>query len=70
MTIDQICRMTNKPEVLNALHACRPGHPLNNSNQWRNAHFLAAHQPSYVIPDDAVAWLAERATAEHVHANT
>lgn len=57
MTIDQICQMTTNPELLNALHACRPGHPLKNAYSWYNAYFLAAQRPSYEINSAAVNWL-------------
>lgn len=66
MTIDQICSMTTNPTVLNALHACRPNHPLNKITErpWRNAWFLAAQQPSYVINSDALDWLYKQAKQE------
>lgn len=65
MTIDQITAQTTKPEVLNALHACRPGHPLNNKFQWRNAYTLAAQNGGYFgIHSDAIEWLKEQAIRE------
>jgi hypothetical protein len=57
MTIDQICQMTTNPELLNALHACRPNHPLKNAHSWYNAYSLAAQRPSYEINLEAVNWL-------------
>lgn len=65
-TIDKICSLTNKPSVLNALHACRLGHPMNSPTQWRNAYCICAQQPSYVIPSDAIVWLAEQVRHEDV----
>jgi len=64
-TIDKICELTNKPSLLNALHACRDGHPLNKTadRPWRNAHFVAMQQPSYVIPTDACDWLLSQSRA-------
>jgi hypothetical protein len=65
-TIDKVCRLTTKPSLLNALHACRPDHPWNRIavRPWLNAYILAAQQPSYVIPSDALAWLGDKATKE------
>jgi hypothetical protein len=67
-TLDKICSLTTKPEVLNALHACRPGHPWNKTakNPWRNAWFIASQQPSYVISCDATAWLEKQAKEEEI----
>jgi hypothetical protein len=64
-TLDRVCQLTRKPAVLNALHACREGHPLNKTEPrpWLNAWFLASAQPSYVIPADACDWLKEQADA-------
>ncbi len=64
MNIETICRMTTRPEVLNALHACRHNHPLNNPFQWRNAYALASQQPSYVIDCAATCWLEKQAKQE------
>jgi hypothetical protein len=65
-TIDKVCQLTSNPTVLNALHACRPDHPWNKDavRPWFSAYFIAAQQPSYVIPSDAIAWLLERAADE------
>lgn len=63
-TIDRICALTTNPEVLNAFHACQPGHPLNNAWQWRNAWAMALQRPSHEIQCDAVAWLLVQATIE------
>lgn len=64
-SLDKICEMTNNPEILNALHACRDGHPLNKIaiNPWHNAAWLAQNQPSYVIPSAAIGWLLEQSRA-------
>lgn len=61
MDIDQICQMTTNPELLNALHACRPNHPLQNAHSWWKAYALASQRPSYEIPMSAVNWLKEKA---------
>lgn len=57
MDIDTICQMTRNPELLNALHACRPGHPLKTAHSWYQAFFLAAQRPSHEISLEAVNWL-------------
>lgn len=57
MDIDTICKMTTNPEMLNALHACRKGHPLNHPNAFRDAVFLAKQRPSYEISYEAIGWL-------------
>ncbi len=64
-TIDRICELTKKPEMLNALHACREGHPWNKSavNPWLSAWFLCGQQPGYYMPADATAWLRKQAAA-------
>jgi hypothetical protein len=64
MTLDQICNMTKSPTMLNALHACRPGHPLNNKFQWRDAWALAAQRPAYELDCAVTAWLAKQARHE------
>ena len=68
MTIDQICQMTTNPETLNALHACRPGHSLNNRYQWRDAWAMASQRPSYEISCAATDWLKKQAIKEEVSA--
>lgn len=60
MTIDQICQQTTNPSLLNALHACRDGHPLNKITPapFFNAYMLAAQQPYAKRPDSlAIDWL-------------
>ena len=64
MTLAEICSGTTNPEMLNALHACRPAHPLNNKFQWRNAWALACQRPSYEISNAMTGWLAEHAEKE------
>lgn len=63
MTIDQICQMTTKPSVLNALHACRPDHPWNKITKtpWLNAYAVASQQPAYHISGAATDWLLAQA---------
>jgi hypothetical protein len=59
MTIDEACQMTTDPTLLNALHACRVGHPWNvpGVNHWRRAYFLAAQRPSYETTYLVTDWL-------------
>lgn len=66
MNIDKICQMTTSSEILNALHACRDKHPLNNPMAWRNAYCLAAQQKSYIISSEAVEWLYQAAERERL----
>lgn len=37
--LNAICSAVTQTQTLNALHACRPGHPLNSGDMWawRNA---------------------------------
>ena len=62
MTLNEICQMTENPELLNALHACREGHPMNGAFQWRNAHSLAIQSRDTTL--SAVFWLKTRADKE------
>ncbi len=57
MTIDEVCQMTKSPSMLNALHACRHGHPWNvqGINHWFNAYFLALQHRE--INATACSWL-------------
>lgn len=57
--LNSICEMTKNPTVLNALHACRDGHPLNNANSFKHAWFLASQHRD--IPSNAVEWLRKQA---------
>ena len=63
ISIDNLCRETTNAEMLNTLHACRDGHPLNNSHQWRNAYVMAS-QRRHEFSGAMVAWLRERAEQE------
>lgn len=49
--IDRICKSTTRPDTLNALHACRPGHPWNKDNLycWRNASSLVAQDRNCIF---------------------
>lgn len=62
--LDTICRQTTAPSVLNALHACRDGHPLNRDNKycWRNAHSIALRDRGISSRDTD--WLASMAKIE------
>ena len=47
--INILCSSGNlSAESLNALHACRSGHPLNNPHQWRNAAFTLAGRGPWI----------------------
>jgi hypothetical protein len=64
MDIDTICKMTTRPQTLNALHACRDGHPLgkNNNWKWRNAAAMVFLNPD--ISMSARDWVEKQASAE------
>lgn len=69
MTIDDICRETTNPTLLNALHACRPGHPWNKTavRPWHNALFLARGQTfAKRLSNEAIDFLERQAKAEAV----
>lgn len=61
MNIDTICKMTRNAEMLNALHACRPGNPLNHPHAFRHAWFLAIQRTD--ISFEAAQWLEEQDSA-------
>ena len=64
-TIDRICALTQRPETLNALHACRVGHPWNKTalKPWRSAAFMLRAHPSYEMPTTAIDWLNAQSVA-------
>ena len=66
MTLDKLCQKTNNPAMLNALHACRIGHPWNKAadRPWRNALFLARQQSIFVFSGADIAWLEKQAERE------
>lgn len=47
-------------EQLNTLHACRPGHPLGNTMQWRNAVWVVGN----LVSQSDGKWLARQAADE------
>lgn len=61
MTLDQICQMTKKASTLNALHACREGHPLNKftDKPFWNAAVVASQDRN--INMTALQWLTDQA---------
>lgn len=61
MTINQICEMTRNATMLNALHACRENHSLNNKDCWKNAWALACQRPEITLA--AVEFLRTKANA-------
>jgi hypothetical protein len=65
MILNQICNETTNPELLNALHACRLGHPLNHPHCWINAYSIAVCQPfARALSRAAIDWLEKQAIAE------
>ena len=65
MNLDTLRRMTENPEMLNALHACREGHPLNRAtpHPWANAYALACQRP-LDFSGAAIDWLRWQAATE------
>lgn len=67
--LDRICENIGRAQTLNALHACRPGHPLNKDNDfcWRNAQMLVAQLDGFtrrdIDPHD-ILWLEKMARKE------
>ena len=63
--IDDLCSRTLNPAVLNALHACRPEHPLGRDNKWkwRNAYSLVAQHTITFLHVDTD-WLKQKALQE------
>ncbi len=65
MVLDEICSEARTCEMKNALHACRPGHPLNKNAAWpfKNALFVAATNRG--ISAWSLTWLKEMAAKEN-----
>lgn len=59
--LDEICRETRRASTLNALHACRPGHPFNRDAKvpFYNAWFSALHDRN--IACRHIGWLHKQA---------
>jgi hypothetical protein len=57
--LDELCAVTANPEVLNALYACRHGHPLG----WQHAYALVWQHIDEFLDAD-LDWLETRAAAE------
>jgi len=64
-TLDRICALVTSAAALNALHACREGHPWNKTtrNPWTNAAFVLGGRPSWEIDSTAIDWLRAQARA-------
>jgi hypothetical protein len=67
--LDRIASAIRSAETLNAIHACRDGHPLgrDNSRKWRNAHFMVMGRPALErmeIDHADLDWLERQATKE------
>jgi len=63
--IDALCKHTMSPTVLNALHACRDGHPLGRDNPWKWRTALALvqqHTIEFLSADTG--WLERMADKE------
>ncbi len=59
--INILCGSGNlSAESLNALHACRPGHTLNNPQQWRNAAFMITGRGPWVGDEHEAARVIRR----------
>lgn len=63
--LDYLASHTTSTETLNALHACRPGHPWNKGNThcWRNAYALVLGRTMDFLSAD-LRRLASRANTE------
>lgn len=67
--LDMIASKIKRAETLNAIHACRPDHPMGrgNSYKWRNAYAMVVQLPSFQTPAHRlVEWLREKAEQEAV----
>lgn len=62
--LDLVAAEIRSADGRNAIHACRPGHPLGLSNpyKWRNAHFATVGR----IAPHKVEWIKRRAIAEGI----
>lgn len=54
-------------QTLNALHACRSGHPLNNDTQWYNALCLVSQAKYFSGVNNAIRWLGAQADTERAY---
>ena len=63
--LDELCQRTRSPFILNALHACRPGHPLGQDNhtKWRSAQAMIAQYARDFAGVDT-RWIDAEAEAE------
>jgi hypothetical protein len=53
--LNALCARTNNPSVLNALHACRSGHPLGRHNpyKWRTAYgMIQQHTVTFLMVEE------------------
>lgn len=64
--LDKICSNVTRPNTLNALHTCRPGHPWNKDNKtcWRNAAVMTAQLSWPEISSEDQRWLNDMAKSE------
>jgi hypothetical protein len=65
--LDGICEQIARAEVLNALHACRPGHPWNLTAEypWRNAYAMVRALPFAArVRREDEDWLRQRMEIE------
>lgn len=69
ISLDTICAKTTNPSFLNALHACRPLHPLSQytPRPWTVAAFIARQQPSWTISGTDIEWLETQARERGEH---
>ncbi len=66
--LNALCANTTRANVLNALHACRPNHPLGRGNayKWRNAYSLVQQKQVDFLTAD-IDWLHDKALDESGH---
>ena len=67
--INWLCKFTLRANTLNALHACRPDHPLGrgNAHKWRNAMALVTQRGiDFIGAEHSIRWLEGRAREEQI----
>ncbi len=67
--LNRLCRQPVSVSCLNALHACRPGHPWNATavQPFNNAWALVAQDRSWIDDSAAYEWLREQASKERIN---
>jgi hypothetical protein len=64
--LDVIASALTRPEQINAIHACREGHPLGNGNnwKWRTASYVVRQAWWAGIAYEHVRWIEAKAEEE------